>query len=178
MHADGRDPRRAEPGNMIDSADLPGEAPDTASRGAGRVFSDAPSRDAAQSDNRSQDAARRVVLVIEDEPNIAEAIRFILARDGWQVLTHGEGHDALARIEAIAPQLLILDVMLPGRSGMDILQALRGHERLAGLPVIMLTAKGQAIDRETAMRHGASLFMSKPFSNADLLAAARRLAGT
>ncbi len=119
--------------------------------------------------------AAPAVLVIEDEPNIAEAIRFILKRAGWTVVTHDRGSDAMERIEATAPQLVILDVMLPGRSGFDILQALRGHAALAQTPVILLTAKGQAIDRDRAERSGASLFMSKPFSNAELLDAVGRL---
>lgn len=119
----------------------------------------------------------RLVLVIEDEPNISEAIRFILRRDGWMVATHGEGADALERIEATAPDLVILDVMLPGRSGFDILQALREHAALRAIPVIMLTAKGQTAEREMALRAGASLFMAKPFANAELLAAVRQLVG-
>ncbi len=121
--------------------------------------------------------AGRVVLVIEDEPNISEAIRFILRRDGWAVQTHADGLDALQRIEAAKPDLVILDVMLPGRSGFDILQAMRGHAALRAVPVLMLTAKGQTADRDLAMRAGASLFMAKPFSNAELLAAVRQLAG-
>ncbi|MCC6000151.1 MAG: response regulator [Pararhodobacter sp.] len=114
-------------------------------------------------------------MVIEDEPNIAEAIRFILQRAGWTVAIHDQGDDALTRIEALAPRLIILDVMLPGRSGFDILEALRSHDSLAGIPVIMLTAKGHATDRQRAERLGASLFMTKPFSNTELLTAVRRL---
>lgn len=117
----------------------------------------------------------RVVLVIEDEPNISEAIRFILRRDGWSVLTHADGLDAFERIEAAGPDLVILDVMLPGRSGFDILRTMRDHAALRAVPVIMLTAKGHASDRDLAMRAGASMFMAKPFSNAELLAAVRQL---
>ncbi len=122
--------------------------------------------------------AGRPILVIEDEPNISEAIRFILNRDGWRVQTHADGLDALEQIEAARPALVILDVMLPGRSGFEILQALRANAALAATPVIMLTAKGQAADRELALRAGASMFMAKPFSNADLLAAVRALAAS
>lgn len=117
----------------------------------------------------------RDILVIEDEPNISEAIRFILHRDGWSVLTHADGRDALEKIEATHPALVILDVMLPGRSGFDILQALRDHSGLCAMPVLMLTAKGQTADRDLAMRSGASRFMAKPFSNAELLATVRQL---
>ena len=116
------------------------------------------------------------VLVIEDEPNITEAIRFFLSRDGWEVFAHSKGHDALEVIAHRNPDLLILDVMLPGRSGYEILQDLRERPGWSELPVLMLTARGQAKDREMATRAGASRFMTKPFSNADILEAVRELA--
>ena len=109
------------------------------------------------------------VLVVEDEPNIIEAIRFILSRDGWTVDTHADGATALDTIVAAAPEVLVLDVMLPGRSGLDILKDLRARPETAGLPVLMLTAKGQNRDREQALRHGATRFMAKPFANAEVL---------
>lgn len=117
------------------------------------------------------------VLLIEDEPNIAEAIRFILTRDGWRVSTHGGGGDALEAVRAAQPDLLILDLMLPGLSGLEILTAIRADPATTALPVLMLTAKGQGRDREAAERAGANLFMSKPFSNADILASVRTLMG-
>ena len=89
------------------------------------------------------------------------------------LLTEG----ALARIGAEAPDLVILDVMLPGASGFEILRALRGQPGTARLPVILLTAKGSAQVREQAMAAGASMFIAKPFANADLLAAVRQLVG-
>lgn len=116
------------------------------------------------------------VLVIEDEPNIIEAISFILNRDGWRVDTHANGHDAVEVVLAKAPDLLILDVMLPGRSGYDILTDLRAHDATRDLPVLVLTARGQSKDREMAERLGASHFMTKPFSNAEVLEALRALA--
>jgi DNA-binding response OmpR family regulator len=117
---------------------------------------------------------RRVTL-IEDERNIIEAIRFILARDGWDVRTHSNGDDAVATVRAQRPDLLILDVMLPGRSGFDILQEIRSDPEMNGLPVLMLTARGQERDRDMAERAGASRYMTKPFSNAEVLAAVREL---
>ena len=115
------------------------------------------------------------VLVIEDEPNIIEAINFILSRDGWSVDTHSNGHDAVDVVLAKAPNLVILDVMLPGRSGYDILKDLRAHPQTADLPVLMLTARGQNKDRDMAERLGASCFMTKPFTNAEVLEALRSL---
>ena len=119
----------------------------------------------------------KTVVLVEDEPNIIEAISFILSRGGWGVHTHSNGDTALAALESKAPDLIVLDVMLPGRSGFDILRDIRSHKTLGETPVMMLTARGQTKDRERAMELGASLFMTKPFSNSDVLAAVRELAG-
>jgi DNA-binding response OmpR family regulator len=117
------------------------------------------------------------VLVIEDEPNIVEAISFILSRDGWDVSTHANGETAADTVRGGTPDVLILDVMLPGRSGFEILQELRGEDATADLPVLMLTARGQKKDRELAARLGVTRFMTKPFANSEVLEAVRELAG-
>jgi len=116
------------------------------------------------------------VLLIEDEPNIIEAISFILRQDGWRVTTHSDGASAASIIEKSAPDLLVLDVMLPGKSGFEILRDLRATDATRELPVLMLTAKGQTKDREEALALGVSVFMTKPFSNKEMLAAVRELA--
>jgi len=120
----------------------------------------------------------RHVMLIEDEPNIAEAIRYVLMRDGFRVSLHDDGTEAVARVRAAVPDVLILDLMLPGVSGLDILSALRADPGMAGLPVMMLSAKGLGRDREAATRAGANVFMTKPFSNADMLAQVRALAAS
>jgi len=117
------------------------------------------------------------VLLIEDEPNIIEAVSFILKREGWDVSTHSNGADAVEVIRTRAPAMVILDVMLPGKSGYDILADLRADAGTADLPVLMLTARGQTRDREMAERAGASRFMTKPFANADVLEAVREMVG-
>jgi DNA-binding response OmpR family regulator len=117
------------------------------------------------------------VLLIEDEPNIIEAIRFILSRDGWHVDVHSDGATAMDAVGQRAPDLVILDVMLTNRSGYDILADLRAAPGTETLPVLMLTARGQAKDREMAERYGASRFMTKPFSNAEVLSSVRELVG-
>ena len=116
------------------------------------------------------------VLLVEDEPNIIEAIRFLLKRDGWRVDTHSDGTDAVEVIRAKSPDILILDVMLPGKSGYDILHEVRAEYGADRLPVLMLTARGQSKDRELAARAGVNCFMTKPFSNSEMLAAVRDLA--
>lgn len=115
------------------------------------------------------------VLLIEDEPNIAEAIRFILSRDGWEVTVEENGAQALPRVADVKPDLVILDLMLPGMSGLEILSSLRADPATEALSVLMLTAKGQGRDREAAERAGVSAFMSKPFSNAEMRAQVRAL---
>lgn len=119
--------------------------------------------------------AKRVLLA-EDETSIAEAIGFLLARDGWQVSTQGDGLAVLDDIARLRPDVLVLDVMLPGRTGFDILRDLRADPAQAGLPVLMLTARGQARDRDLALQYGAQRFLAKPFSNAEIVAAVRALA--
>lgn len=108
------------------------------------------------------------VMLIEDEPNIMEAIRFILSRDGWKVSCHSDGATAFAAIQRTTPDVVVLDVMLPNRSGFDVLKDLREDPALKDLPVLMLTAKGQAKDRERAALLGSNAFMTKPFSNAEV----------
>lgn len=119
---------------------------------------------------------KRVVLV-EDEPNIVEAISFILSRDGWAVTPHANGETAVETVRAVQPDVVVLDVMLPGRSGYDILRDLRTDPALAALPVLMLTARGQKKDRELADSLGVTRFMTKPFSNAEVLAVLNEITG-
>jgi len=115
------------------------------------------------------------VLLIEDEPNIIEAISFILRQDGWKVSTVSDGKRAVDMVGQLSPDLVILDVMLPGRSGFEILQELRLTESTKALPVLMLTAKGQSKDKQVAQALGVSHYMTKPFSNQDMLAVVRGL---
>ena len=117
----------------------------------------------------------RHVLLIEDEPNIIEAIRFLLTREGWQVDTHSDGTDAVDVVREKNPDLVILDLMLPGQSGMEILRDLRATDGFEDLPVLMLTARGQSRDRVMAEKAGVSRFMTKPFSNTEVLTAVRDL---
>lgn len=117
------------------------------------------------------------VLLIEDEPNIIEAIRFILSREGFRVDTHSDGETALETIRTRQPDVIILDVMLPNRSGYDILHDLRGDGAIGATPVLMLTARGQQKDRDLAEKLGVTRFMTKPFANTEILATVRELVG-
>jgi DNA-binding response OmpR family regulator len=115
------------------------------------------------------------VLLVEDEPNISEAIRFILSRDGCEVTVRPDGAGVVDLVRSDRPDLVILDLMLPGVSGLEVLSGIRADPAMADLPVMMLTAKGNGRDREAAERAGVSRFMTKPFSNDEMRAAVRDL---
>lgn len=116
------------------------------------------------------------VLLAEDEPNIVESLTFLLERAGFAVASEMNGQSALDAALSDPPDVVVLDVMLPGLDGFEILRRLRAETRTRTLPVLMLTAKGQREDREAALDFGADLFITKPFSNAEVIAAVTRLA--
>ncbi|KAB7614702.1 response regulator [Amylibacter sp. SFDW26] len=109
------------------------------------------------------------VLLVEDEPFIIEALSFLLTREGLNVSAFMDGDGCVEHIQKTNPDLIVLDMMLPNKSGMQILEELRAIEGFADLPVLMLTAKGQKKDRTAAEEAGVSLFMTKPFSNKEII---------
>jgi len=117
------------------------------------------------------------ILLAEDEPNIVESVTFLLKRAGLEVQTETDGRAALKNALENAPDVLILDVMMPGMDGFETLRRLRADDRGRNLPVVILSAKGQSTIRETAKEAGADVFMSKPFSNTELVNTVLRLAG-
>lgn len=119
--------------------------------------------------------AKRVLLA-EDEPNIVESLTFLMERAGFDISAESDGRVALEEALSNPPDILILDVMLPELDGYEILRQLRADRRTERLPILMLTAKGQREDRETALECGADLFITKPFSNSEIVAAVELLA--
>lgn len=117
------------------------------------------------------------ILIAEDEPSILESLDFILRRAGWSIRSVIDGDAVVAAVRRHSPRLLVLDVMLPRRSGFDVLKQIRSDSVIGGLPVLILTAKGQQQDRRTAEELGASAFVSKPYSNSEVVDAVRRLLG-
>ena len=117
------------------------------------------------------------VLIAEDEPSILESLDFILRRAGFSIASVTDGDAALAAVRRERPRMLVLDVMLPKRSGFDVLKQLRADETTRDLPIMVLTAKGQAQDRRIAEELGASSFVTKPYANADVVGAVKRLLG-
>ena len=117
------------------------------------------------------------VLIVEEEPNIVESLSFILQRADFDIDTALDGTEALRRLRRQTYSALILDLMLPGISGFDVLRSVRSDKTLEDLPVIVLTAKGQAADRKAAEATGATAFITKPFSNAEIVERVRGLTG-
>ena len=117
------------------------------------------------------------VLIAEDEPSILRSLDFILRRAGWSIEAVTDGDAALSAVRRSMPRVLVLDVMLPKRSGFDVLKQVRADDALRTMPVLILTAKGQAQDRRIAEELGASSFVTKPYANADVVGAVRRLLG-
>jgi DNA-binding response OmpR family regulator len=117
------------------------------------------------------------VLVADDEPNILISLEFLMKREGHQVSVARDGHQALEAIRRDKPDLVLLDVMMPGKSGFEVCQAVRADESLAGVKILMLTAKGRDTDVAQGLAMGADGYMTKPFSTKDLAARVRDMLG-
>jgi two-component system phosphate regulon response regulator PhoB len=117
----------------------------------------------------------RRVLVVEDEDNIATALEFLITREGYGHDRVASGAEALPRIRDTRPDLVLLDVMLPEVSGYEICEGIRTDPALARVKVLMMTARGSALERRKGMELGADGFISKPFELQDLRAEVRRL---
>ncbi len=108
------------------------------------------------------------ILVVDDEPDLLELVRVNLVQEGFEVQTASSGTRALEQLAAAPPDLLLLDLMLPDFSGTEICKRVRGDRRIADLPIIMLTAKDQEIDRVVGFELGADDYVTKPFSPREL----------
>jgi DNA-binding response OmpR family regulator len=110
------------------------------------------------------------VLIADDEPNIAAALEFLLQRSGYDVSIARNGDEALKVIEQNPPDLVLLDVMMPVRSGYEVCQVMRAREDWRHIKIVVLTAKGREADANKGLALGADLYITKPFSNRDLIA--------
>lgn len=115
------------------------------------------------------------VLIAEDEPHIIESLSFVLGREGFDVSAVLDGESVIEHLRGERPNVVILDVMLPQLNGFEVLKRIKSDPSLAAIPVIILTAKGQAQDRRMAEEIGVDGFMTKPFSNRDIVDEVRRL---
>ena len=115
----------------------------------------------------------RSILVVEDEEDIAEAVRARLASEGFDVRVAGDGPQALEQAASSRPDLVVLDLMLPGIDGLEVTRRLRAEPAWSAVPIIMLTAKADEVDRVVGLELGADDYVAKPFSPRELVARVR-----
>ena len=108
------------------------------------------------------------ILVVDDEPDILELVRFGLSSEGFQVDTATTGNEALDYVARQKPDLMVLDLMLPDKSGTDVCKQIRSNSAFEDLPIIMLTARGEEVDRVVGFEIGADDYVTKPFSQREL----------
>ena len=113
------------------------------------------------------------VLIVEDEPDIRDLLAFHLEREGYHVTRSRTGPDALRQVRARPPDLILLDLMLPELGGLDVCRRLRQDPRTASVPIVMLTARGEEVDRILGLELGADDYIVKPFSPKEVVARVR-----
>jgi phosphate regulon transcriptional regulator PhoB len=118
---------------------------------------------------------KRKILVIDDEPDLVELVSYNLRKEGFVVVTSADGEDALEKIRKDRYDLMVLDLMLPSVQGVEVCRMVRNDPRTETLPIIMLTARGEVVDRIRGLETGADDYMTKPFSPRELVARVRAL---
>ena len=109
------------------------------------------------------------IYIVEDEPDIRETLKYNFSNEGFKVFTAPDGEEALSNIKKVLPDVLILDLMLPGVSGLDVCKSIRADDDIRDMSIIMLTAKGEEIDRVIGFELGADDYVTKPFSVRELI---------
>jgi two-component system, OmpR family, alkaline phosphatase synthesis response regulator PhoP len=119
--------------------------------------------------------AKEKIVVVEDEADIQELVKYNLSKEGYQITCYASGEDCLKSAVAVRPDLIVLDIMLPGVDGFEVCRELRRDSRTQHIPVIILTAKGEDADIVTGLELGADDYITKPFSPKVLIARVRNL---
>jgi DNA-binding response OmpR family regulator len=119
----------------------------------------------------------KTVLIVDDEPNIVISLEFLMEQAGYQVKLASNGEEALKAVAEFMPDLVLLDVMLPLKSGFEVCQKIRENSAWKDIKVIMLSAKGRDLEVSKGMALGADLYVTKPFSTEKLLAQVKQLLG-
>lgn len=117
------------------------------------------------------------ILIVDDEPNIVISLEFLMKKEGFEVAIANDGEDALAKVDSFGPDLVLLDVMMPRKSGFEVCEALRADPARSGLKIVMLTAKGRDTEVAKGLAIGADAYMTKPFSTKELLAMVKAMLG-
>lgn len=109
------------------------------------------------------------ILIVDDEPNIVLSLEFLMKKEGYCFRTARDGVAALHALGEKIPDLILLDVMMPGKDGFEVLREVRTRSAWKNIPVLMLTAKGRDVEREKGLSLGADAYVTKPFSTAELV---------
>ena len=120
---------------------------------------------------------KRSILVVDDEPNIVLSIEFLLKQAGYDVRVARDGEGALKAVDERMPDLILLDVMMPGRNGYEVCQTIRGRAGGNATKIVMLTARSRDIEQEKGLAMGADEYVTKPFSTRELVDRVKRLLG-
>ena len=115
------------------------------------------------------------ILIADDEPNIVVSLEYLMKREGYEVVVARDGRQALEAIVRERPHLVLLDVMMPGKSGFDVCQEVRATEAVKDTLILMLTAKGRDVDVARGLAMGATAYMTKPFSTREMARKVREL---
>jgi DNA-binding response OmpR family regulator len=117
------------------------------------------------------------ILIVDDEPNIVISLEFLMKNEGFEIAIANDGEEALAKVASFNPDLLLLDVMMPKKSGFEVCEALRADPAMAGLLIVMLTAKGRDTEVAKGLAIGADAYVTKPFSTKDLVVKVKSMLG-
>ena len=120
----------------------------------------------------------KTVLVVDDQPHIVRLIQVNLEKEGFQVVTAGDGVEGLARFREVKPDLVILDVIMPRKDGFEVLREIKMDQELAETPVVMLTVKTHNADIVEGLKEGAEMYLPKPFHPKELVALVKRVMET
>lgn len=112
---------------------------------------------------------RNRILIIDDEPQIVRALELLMQREGFDVRSASDGVEALSAIEDVAPDLILLDLMMPRMDGFELCQKIRSNPAWKNMIIVILTAKGRDIEREKGMALGADHYVTKPFSTREVV---------
>jgi len=121
--------------------------------------------------------ARRI-LIVDDDAFVRRPLEFILRGEGFEPATACDGEECLASVAADRPDLIVLDVMMPGRSGFEVCRVLKSDPDTSGIPILLLSARGQERDRDRGIAAGACDFLTKPYSPSDLVRRVREILGS
>ncbi|MFZ2651554.1 MAG: response regulator [Burkholderiaceae bacterium] len=120
----------------------------------------------------------KTILIADDEQNIVISLDYLMKRAGFDVIVANDGEEALRKFAELPPDLVLLDAMMPRKSGFEVCQAIRSHPEWQATKVIMLTAKGRETEMAKGMALGADAYVTKPFSTMDLVAMVKRMLGS